>query len=333
MLEEKVLKELKTIAKHDDKIVIGVSGGPDSMCLLNILYKLKYNVVAVHVNHLIRKEAVEDECYVKDFCNNLNIPVYIKRIDITKKANNEKIGLEEAGRIARYEFFEEVLIKENAQKIATAHNKNDFAETIIMNILRGSGINGIKSIEKNRNNKYIKPLITTERKEIENYCEENNLNPRIDATNSDNTYTRNKIRNIVIPYIKKEFNPNIIQTLTRMSDIVSADLDYIENQTKNIYSNILIIENSDNIILKLKDFNNLDLAIKRRIIIYSIEKLCNTKKGIEKIHIDDIIKLCSNNIGNKYLTPNKNVKVAIKNKQIYILKTNCRYDILENIGG
>lgn len=320
MLEEKILEELKTLIEPEDKLVIGVSGGPDSMCLLNILHNLKYNIVVAHVNHLIREDATEDEIYVKDFCDNLHIPIHIKRINVTEKANNEKIGLEEAGRIARYKFFDEVLVKENAQKIVTAHNKNDVAETIIMNVLRGSGINGLKAIEKTRENKYIKPLITTERTEIEKYCEENNLNPRIDSTNSDNTYTRNKIRNIVIPYIKNEFNPNIVQTLVRLSEIVSADTDYLEKQTKVIYNSIVISEDKEGIVLNLKEFNQLDLAIKRRIIIYSIDKLFGTKKGIEKIHIDDIIKLCSKNIGNKYLTPNKNVKVIIKNKNIHIEK-------------
>ena len=233
----------------------------------------------------------------------------------------KKYGLEEAGRKARYEFFEEIFEKENASKIATAHNKNDVAETVIMNILRGSGINGLKSIEKIRDNKYIRPLLEIEREQIEQYCEQNKLNPRIDNTNNDNTYTRNKIRNIIIPYIKKELNPNIIQTLSRMSEIVTKEMEYLENQTEIVYNTIVIFQNEDKIKLNLKQFNELDLAIKRRIIRYSIEKLFGTKLGIEKIHIDDIIKLCSNNIGNKYLTPNKNIKILIKNKQINILKT------------
>lgn len=322
MLEQRISEELKLLLEPTEKIVVGVSGGPDSMCLLNILYNLKYNIVVAHVNHMIRSDANNDEEFVKDFCNKKNIPIYIKRVDIKEKANSEKIGLEEAGRNARYEFFEEVLNQENATKIATAHNKNDVAETVIMNILRGSGVNGLKSIEKIRNNKYIKPLVSIERTEIEEYCKDNNIEARIDSTNSDNTYTRNKIRNVVIPYIKQEFNKNIVQTLTRMSEIVSVEMDYLEKQTELVYKEILIAENADCIELKLKEFNNLDLAIKRRIIRLSIDKLFGTKQGIEKIHIDDIIKLCSNNIGNKYLTPNKNVKVLLKNKQIYILKTN-----------
>ena len=321
------------LVKHEEKIIVGVSGGPDSMCLLNILYNLKYNIIVAHINHMIRKDALDDEKYVEKFCNERNIPIYIKRINIKECAKNQKVGLEEAGRNARYEFFDEVLLKENASKIATAHNKNDVAETIIMNILRGSGINGLKSIEKIRVDKYIKPLIEIERSEIEEYCKKNNIKPRIDSTNNDNTYTRNKIRNIIIPYIKQEFNPNIVQTLTRMAEIINTETKYLEKQTEMVYNTILIKEETNKIILNLKEFNILDLAIRRRIILYLIEKIFKSKQGIEKIHIDDIIKLCSKNIGNKYLMPNKNIKFLIKNKQIYILKTNDKYDILENIGG
>lgn len=124
-----------------------------------------------------------------------------------------------------------------------------------------------------------------------------------------------------------------MQTLSRMAEIVTAEMDYLEKQTEMVYNDLVVSENSECIILKLKDFNNLDLAIKRRIIRYAIDRLFGTKQGIEKIHIDDIIKLCSNNIGNKFLTPNKNVKVMIKNKQINMLKTNDSCDILKNIGG
>lgn len=321
MLREKVINIFKELIKSEDKIVVGVSGGPDSICLLHLLNSLKYNIVVAHINHLIRTDAIDDEIYVKDFCNKLNIPIHIKRIDIKEMANSRKIGLEEAGRIARYEFFEEVLEKENANKIATAHNKNDVAETVIMNILRGSGINGIKGIERDRDNKYIKPLIDVERSEIEKYCEEKNLNPRIDSTNYDNTYTRNKIRNIVIPYIRQEFNPNIVQTLSRLSELVTDDMHYIEKQTEEIYEQVLISNQTDEIVLNLREFNIQDIAIRKRIIIYSINRILKNKQGIEKIHIDDIIKLCINNIGNKYLMPNKNVKIMIKNKQIVITKT------------
>ena len=327
-MKNKVLKTIKkyNLIENGDKLVLAVSGGPDSIAMLNILKelreeqsKLNFEIVVAHINHMIRKEAKEDEEYVRDYCEKNKIQFYSKSIDVQKMANNNKIGTEEAGRIVRYEFFDEILEKTNSNKVAIAHNKNDKAETIIMNLLRGSGVSGLKGIEPRRG-KYIRPLIECERYEIEKYCEEQKLNPRIDKTNFENEYTRNKIRNIVIPYVKKEFNPNIIETLSRMSELVTEEEEYIEKHIKIEYKKILIEENKKQIILDLKKFNNEEKVIKSRLVLYTITRLFATSKGIEKIHIEDIIKLCKRNIGNKYLTPNKNIKVLVKNHKIYFSK-------------
>ena len=322
---------LETIKKYNliqngDRIVLGVSGGPDSIAMLNILndirnderIELTFDIVVAHINHMIREEALEDERYVKEYCDEKGIEFYSTSIDVQKLANNKKIGTEEAGRMVRYEFFDEVLEKTNSNKIAIAHNKNDKAETIIMNLMRGSGITGLKGIEEKRG-KYIRPLIECDRDEIEKYCEEEQLNPRIDKTNFENDYTRNKIRNVVIPYVKQEFNPNIINTLNRLSELVKEEEEYIEKQVEKSYNDLLVEEKEKEIILDLKRFNIEEKVIKSRLVLYTITKLFNTSKGIEKIHIEDIIKLCSNNVGNKYLTPNKNIKILVKNHKIYFL--------------
>ncbi|MDO5556409.1 MAG: tRNA lysidine(34) synthetase TilS, partial [Clostridia bacterium] len=210
-MKQKVLQTIKKnkLIQNGEAIVVGVSGGPDSICLLHVLNELKnelnFKIYVAHINHMIRKEADEETEYVKEFCEKLEIEYYIKKVDVIKKANVLKKGIEETGRNVRYQFFNEILEKTNSNKIATAHNNNDKIETILMNILRGSGMSGLKGIEPMRNSKYIRPLIEIERNEIEEYCKINKLNPRIDKSNQDNTYTRNKIRNIVIPYIKKEF--------------------------------------------------------------------------------------------------------------------------------
>ena len=328
-MKNKVLETIKkyNLIENGDKLVLGVSGGPDSISMLNILneirkddkVKLNYEIVVVHINHMIRKEAVDDELYVKEYCDKRNIDFYSKSIDVKKLANTNKIGTEEAGRNVRYEFFNEILEKTSSNKIAIAHNKNDNAETMIMNIMRGSGISGLKGIEPKRGI-YIRPLIECEREEIEKYCEKNKLNPRIDKTNFENEYTRNKIRNIVIPYVKKEFNHNLINTLKRLSDLVKEEEVYIEKQVLDIYNNIVIEQKENEIILDLKKFNVQEKVIKSRLILYTITRILGTSQGMEKIHIEDIIKLCSNNIGNKYLTPNKKLKILVKNHKIYFLR-------------
>lgn len=385
-MKNKVLNTIKkyNLIQENDKIVIGVSGGPDSMCLLHILNglkeKLNFEIVVAHINHMIRKEAEEETQYVKNFCDKLGIKCYIKRIDVIDKSNKEKIGTEEAGRKARYDFFEEVLNIVNANKIATAHNENDNAETVLMNIFRGAGTSGLKGIEPIRDNKYIRPIIECERSEIEEYCRVNKLQPKIDKTNLENVYTRNKIRNVLIPEIKKEFNPNIIESLNKLSILARQENNFIQEYAKNIMENELIVEknlenlqqsrnekqnnkicreqmqkekiakdklqkgqmqknqiekeeiqrkqlqkeqiskektqNNKSIVLNLKKFNQLDDVIKNRIVLEAIQRVLGSTQGIEKIHVDDIVKLCSKNIGNKYLTPNKNIKVLVKDGNI-----------------
>ena len=323
MLKEQVLNTIKKydLINENDKIICGVSGGPDSICMLDILKdlkeELKFELIVCHVNHLIREEAISDEEYVVNYCKVNNIKYYVKRIDVKKYADNNKQGTEEAGRNVRYEFFEEILQKEGANKIAIAHNKNDKIETIIMNMLRGSGISGLKGIEPKRENKYIRPLIETERTSIEEYCEEKNLRPRIDKTNFINDCTRNKIRNIVIPYIKEEFNPNIINTMDRLSSIIEEENKYLEKITIDVFEKLKIKEEKGHLVLKLKEFNKQDIVIKKRLILYAINKTIGNVQNIEKVNINDIIKLCEKNIGNKYLMPNKNIKILVNKNQIF----------------
>lgn len=325
MLKEQVIDTIKkyNLIKENDSIVIGVSGGPDSICLLHILNEIKnelnFKIYVAHINHMIRKEADSETEYVKEFCKNLGIECYIKRIDVVEIANNLKRGTEETGRQIRYEFFNEILEKTNSNKIATAHNNNDKVETILMNILRGSGTSGLKGIEAIRDNMYIRPLINTSREEIEEYCEINKLYPKIDKSNNENIYTRNKIRNIVIPYIKREFNPNIIKTINRLSEVANEENEYLNKVTENEFNKLLLEKANNSYVLNLKAFNKLELVIKRRVILYTINELLSSTTGIEKVNIDDIIKLCNNNIGNKYLSPIKNLKVLVKKGKVFLI--------------
>lgn len=369
MLEKEVLTTIKkyNMINDGDKVVIGVSGGPDSITLLNVLNKFKeklnIKIYVAHINHSIRKEADEETEYVREFCKKIDVEFFFKKIDVESEAKKLKIGTEEAGRNIRYAFFEEVAEKVGANKIATAHNSNDNAETVLMNIIRGTSISGLKGIEKMRDNKFIRPLIETTRDKIEEYCKIENLNPRYDKSNKENVYTRNKVRNLLIPYIQKEFNPNIIEGINRLSNIATEEERFLNSLVEEEYKRILIKErresnkkkgkdflletenksveetvqnnneekrnmyegkeeiNNEEIkaIFNLKEFNKLDNVIKSRLILYTISNLYDTAVGIEKIHIDDIIKLCENNIGNKYLTPRKGIKIYVKKGKIFFL--------------
>lgn len=332
-LENKVLETIKKyqLIEKEDKLVIGVSGGPDSMALLHILLTLQEKeqipsctLLVAHVNHMLRKEADEETAYVEEFCRLHQIPCFIKRAKVEELAQKAKMGTEEMGRNIRYQFFEEVREKEKAQKIVTAHHANDNAETVLMNILRGSGTAGLKGIEPIRKNEknvvFIRPLIHCTKEEIYQYCKEKNLQPKIDKSNQENVYNRNKVRNILIPFLEKEWNPNIVATLNRLSELARQENQYLERQTQKAYEDMVLEEGKDSIVLSLKKWNGQDFVIKSRVIRYTINRLLGTTKDIEKIHIEDIIKLCENNVGNKYLIPNKKVKVLVNKGKIFFLE-------------
>ena len=235
-LENKVLETIKKyqLIEKEDKLVIGVSGGPDSMALLHILLTLQEKeqipsctLLVAHVNHMLRKEAEEETAYVEEFCRLHQIPCFVKRAKVEELAQKAKMGTEEMGRNIRYQFFEEVKEKEKAQKIVTAHHANDNAETVLMNILRGSGTAGLKGIEPIRKNEknvvFVRPLLNCTKEEIYEYCKEKKLQPKIDKSNQENVYNRNKVRNILIPFLEKEWNPNIVATLNRLSELARQE--------------------------------------------------------------------------------------------------------------
>ena len=316
IVEEKFLQTIKenNLIEKNDVIVIGVSGGPDSITLLTCLnkYKQKLNcrLVVAHVNHLIREDSTEDELFVENVCKKMQIPFYKKRIDILKIAKEEKRGTEEVGRKERYAFFDEVAKKEKVNKIAIAHNLNDNAETVLLNLIRGSGLKGLEGIQPKEYEKYIRPLIECSREEIEDYCDKNNLMPRIDSTNKENIYRRNIIRNELIPFLK-ELNPNIAQTLSRTSKIIKNNNDYIEKIANEKYLELRQkIDNS--IYFEIEKFNKESLIIREILIFKAFEEIKGSTRNIDKINIDDIVKMAERKVGNK--------KISICNLMVTIYK-------------
>lgn len=307
------------LIKKGEKIVVGVSGGPDSLTLLYILHDLGYNLVVCHINHGLRKSADGDEKFVKDVCQKLKIPFYSKKINLKDKKELNGLSTEEAGRKARYDFFEQVLKSEKAKKIATAHNANDNAETVLLNMFRGSGTSGLKGILPIAGH-IIRPLIECTRDEIEEYCKLNSLSPRIDETNKKTIYTRNKVRLELIPYLEENINSNVVNNINRMSSIISEEENFINNMVEESYQDILSESSNDEVVFSLKKYNNLDIVIRKRLVLKAIFNVLGNAKDIEKVHVDDIVKMCENNVGGKYLTPNKHIKVSVVNKKIVFQK-------------
>ncbi|WP_066500790.1 tRNA lysidine(34) synthetase TilS [Abyssisolibacter fermentans] len=304
-MEQKVYDTIvdNNLIKSGDKLVVGVSGGPDSMALLcvlkNIQKSINFTIISVHINHGIRgKEADKDEKYVKNICKQWNIPFYNKKVNMDEYAKINKMSSEEAGRELRYKFFNEILKKESANKIAVAHNKNDQAETVMMRFLRGTGIEGLKGMEFKVGN-IIRPLLSIDRSLIEEYCEDNNLNPRIDKTNLQPIYGRNKIRLELIPYIENNFNKGIVNTLTRTANIMNEDNDFINKYAEEKFEKVCNKKSKNIIEIKVEEFKELHISIKSRIIRLSIEAINGNRKNIGLKHIKIITHFIENGVAGK----------------------------------
>ncbi len=288
---------LQTIYKYNmissgDKVIVAVSGGADSVCMLHILNTLKaalnFDIACAHINHGLRGDAADsDERYVKELCKRLGISFFVKHEDVATLAKEKKLTVEEAGRFVRYSFFEELKMSRGFNKIATAHNKNDNAETVIMRIIRGTGIDGLGGISYVREDGVIRPILDVSRAEIEDYCRENELKYCTDATNFDNDYTRNKIRNELIPYLEREFNSRISDSLIRLAGSAEEDSRFINGYAKRLHSRIgSPLPNRAPNVIHIESFKMIDRAIGARILRFAAQKSGNVR--LERKHIDDI---------------------------------------------
>lgn len=298
-----------------DKIVVAVSGGPDSMCLLNVLndikslFKLEYNIsyslIVAHVNHGIRKESESEKEYVESFCKKLNIQFFYLKEDVINLAKENKLSTEACGRKVRYDFFYQVMKENNATKIAVAHNKNDDVETILLNLIRGCGIKGLTGMDFIHDN-IIRPLLTIEKKQILEYNEYEKLNPCFDKTNDENIYLRNKIRNKLIPLLNKEYNSNFTNNVIRMKNILTEDENFLEEYTNTIFDKCVISNKDSKIVFNTKIITQSHVAVSNRVIRKIINKKVGNLDLISNIHVNDIYILLKNGIkGKKYVIKNK----------------------------
>lgn len=269
-MKQRVLETIKTHELLEDgtHIVLALSGGPDSVCLFDVLLELSavknFRIHPVHVNHKFRPgDAERDQEYVEELCRQRGLECRTFTVDCNALAREEGLTSEEAGRKARYDAFFETaqelageLEQDCTQEpsmpgtdkiaIAVAQNANDQAETILFRMLRGTGTDGLAGIAYKRYERgfaIVRPLLDVPRDEIEKYCEERNLSPRIDHTNNEAIYARNKIRLELLPMLREKFNPNIIETINRLGKNAAADKDYLAQQARDAYEEAL--ENAD----------------------------------------------------------------------------------------
>ncbi len=285
------IKENGLIA-YGDRIIIGLSGGPDSLAMTHALLTIResfgLSLYAVHVNHLFRGEHADaDEAFVLSFCNTQNLPCFSFRVDVQAKARALGISFEEAGRSVRYEKFEHIMEQVAANKIAVAQNKNDVLETFFINLFRGSGVDGLASIEYMRDGLYIRPILDVNRKDIELYCNQNNLSPRHDHTNDENDYVRNKIRNEFLPYVRETFNPAIDETIGKTIHIMKSEKDFWRVHRQRLFDTNCKWVDGD-IHIDQKIFDRLLESEKYQLIRHCIVQL---KGNLTDVSFDTIFRI------------------------------------------
>ncbi|MDQ0202757.1 tRNA lysidine(34) synthetase TilS [Pectinatus haikarae] len=304
----------------EDRILLACSGGPDSLCMVHLFMRLaeEYNlqIFAAHVEHGIRgKASVEDAQFVEKFCCIQHVPFYSKSVDACAYADRHKISLETAARELRYDFLQETAALLGCSAISVAHHRGDQAETVLMHILRGAGIDGLSGIRPKAGN-IIRPLLDCTRAEIENYCVSYDLHPRYDATNGDIAYTRNRIRIELLPYLKN-YNFNVEASLCRTADLLAEENDFLTTYSQIIYRKIAV-RSGNKCIFSLEELLLQHVAIKRKIIRLAISDLCNDLKDIKNIHIDDIIKLSLKNKTGSVIDLPNSLKASVEYGKLII---------------
>jgi len=329
-MKKKVISTIEqyNMIKHGERVVVGVSGGADSIALLMFLNDIReeknLTLFVVHVNHGIRGvEAKKDEDFVENICKTLKISYKAEKVSVSDISKEFGITEEEAGRKARYSAFFRALKENNATKIAVAHNLNDQSETVLMYLCRGSGLTGLRGIPPVRD-EIIRPLINCRRDEIEKWLQEREQEYCVDSTNLETEYTRNKIRNNILPYIEKEINGNAIKNIVQTADLIKEEDDYIETEAKKAYEYIFVKKDDKSIYLHIPKMKELPKVIQRRALRIGFKELNKNIKDLTFKHIVSCLALMSGETG-KYLRLGENIGV-IKEYEYLKLTKNVETD-------
>ncbi|OIJ14448.1 tRNA lysidine(34) synthetase TilS [Anaerobacillus arseniciselenatis] len=283
-------------------VVVGVSGGPDSLALLHFLKgeaeARNLTLVAAHVDHSLRgKESEEDYLFVENYCRENEIIFEGIKIDVEKYRHEHKMTIQVAARECRYRFFQEMMTKHSAQLLALAHHGDDQVETILMRQIRGAyglGLAGIRSLREFHDGKIIRPFLCLSKEEIIRYCEMENLVPRVDQSNFSSKYMRNRIRNKVLPVLKKE-NPSVHLKFQQQSELMLDDELFLQDLAEKELSGVLLNKSDKRIVLSISQFNRIRIPLQRRAFQLILNYLYNENMPlISTIHIDDFIDFIKN---------------------------------------
>lgn len=316
--DQKALEALKKHLRGGEVLIVGVSGGPDSVFLLRSLleFKPKLNLVVAHINHSLRGPAAEEDTeFVKNLAKKNKLEFHSAKFNILSLAKQAKKSVEETGRDFRYNFLHKLYKKKKASFILTAHHADDNLETVLFNLIRGGSLQaftGMQEVSSNKNgDKFLRPLLCLSKQEILDFLIKNHITYRIDDTNSDITIPRNFIRHTVIPELKT-LNPNLAQTILKNSQIFLEIKEFLENEASIWIDKNNLSANKKNLNkFNAKTFAHLPPALQKEIILLIYKKKEGATKNIEKIHIEQVVELIKKNIGGKTKSLGK-YKVEIK---------------------
>ncbi len=306
------IREHRLISSQQ-KLLVAVSGGPDSVCLLHILIELRDELgIKLHVAHLDHQlrgaESEADARYVADLARRLGIPASIEQRDVAAYKARHRISLEEAGREVRYTFLSQVAGSVGADRVAVGHTIDDHIETILMHLIRGTGTRGLRGLQPSAMRQFsgnsltvIRPLLRVSREETTGYCRHRRLMPRLDATNLSPKLLRNRIRGELLPCLRS-YNPQVTEALLRIGRIAADDLAFIDEEIAKLWDKI-VREQKNTIILDKAGFLKLPSALKRHLLRASIEKLLGELKDIEMRHIEEIMDASTKPAGKRLNLP------------------------------
>lgn len=287
-----------------DKVIVGVSGGPDSVCLLDILRRLateaSFQLHVVHVNHGLRQEAQEEERYVEELCRQWSIPSTVFHEDIRAYADAEGCSVEEAGRNYRYQCFEQVRKEQKGNRIAVAHHQNDRAETMLFHMVRGTGMKGLAGIPAVRGS-VIRPLFQINRQEIMEYLTAKQIRYYTDSSNASNEYSRNRIRNQVMP-ILDAMNGQAVTHMAAASDAAVEYWNYVEMEAIREEKTCVQVC-GDKLLIRTENFQNYAPLLQRHIIYRTMLRMCGTARDLEQIHVEQVRQLFEKQSGKQIRLP------------------------------
>ena len=301
VLESEVLQliEKEQMIISGDRILVAVSGGPDSICLLQLLYRLRktidFEIGIAHINHRLRgQESDDEEKFVRKLAKDLSVPMFVHSEDVMATADELGISFELAARKVRFDYFEKIMQQENYNKTALGHHRNDQVETILHRLMRGAGLNGLAGMRLVRDHKYIRPLLHVTQPEIMNWLKTENLSYKIDSSNESQSYMRNRIRLRLIPELE-HYNPDLITTIGNMSQSLDWDRSYLEELAAETAKNEIYWA-GDKVVLSKAAFK-LPKAISSRLIFIALEKLKGSRSDLTMGQVLDILDLANGQTG------------------------------------